>query len=296
VQMLIVNAIDPVSTVGLMERKVQQTNVDLEKLADVLRHPREPHEALPAATPGESVMRLTGSVELRHVTFGYSRVAPPVIREVSLSVKAGQRVALVGASGSGKSTVAKLIAGLYEPWSGEVVFDGRSRKDIPRSVLTDSLAIVDQDIALFKGTIRENLTLWDDTLPDDAMLAAARDAHIHRDIVRQRNGYESRVEEAGRNLSGGQRQRLEIARALATAPRVLVLDEATSALDPDVEKRVEDSLRRRGCTCVIVAHRLSTIRDCDEILVFERGVVVQRGRHDEMAYVAGPYQRLIAAT
>ena len=241
-------------------------------------------------------LRLTGQLELRNVTFGYRPNRPPLIEDFSLRLDPGQRVAVIGATGSGKSTLVKLLGGMYSPWSGEILYDGVLRRDIPRKVLTDSIATVDQQIMLFAASVRANLTMWNPTVPDHQLVAAATDALIHDDIMGRTSGYESPVEEGGRNFSGGQRQRLEIARALVNNPSILLLDEATSTLDSVGEMRIDDALRRRGCTCLIIAHRLSTIRDSDLIIVMDRGREIQRGTHDELiADRAGMYHQLVAA-
>ena len=282
--------------------RMRTLEADLLRVRDVMVAEPDPGRATPpggVAAGGiatiDGRLRTTGRISFENVTFGYRRQAP-LIEGFSLSVEPGQRVAIVGPSASGKSTLAGLLAGLHRPWSGRVLLDGHSHADIPHDVLTRSVAIVEQRIQLFAGSIRDNLTMWDPTVAEEAVIAAARDAAIHDEIMARGDGYDAHVAEGGLNFSGGQRQRLEIARALVNEPSVLILDEATASLDPLVELRVDDALRRRGCTCFIVAHRLSTIRDADLIVVLDGGKEVQRGSHDELrAEPGGLYGRLLEA-
>ncbi len=295
-QGLLGSFIGPINTLLNLGSSLQDLESDLTRLDDVLGNPisLEAEQQISEATALLDDYRLKGEVEVRDLTFGYNPVEPPLVQNFSMHVQPGQRVALVGGSGSGKSTVAKILAGLYKPWSGQILFDGQLREQVPRRSMTDSLAMVEQEIFLFAGSIRQNLTLWDSTVPDKNLVRACRDALIEEVVLALPGGYDAQMIEGGVNLSGGQRQRMELARALINDPSVLVMDEATSALDGETEEQVMQQIRRRGCTCIIVAHRLSTIRDCDEIIVLEKGKIVQRGSHEELLEMGGAYARLIS--
>ena len=283
----------PAMTLVSAGQTIQEMRTQMERIEDVMEYPED--ENVKSGGDGDAdLSKLKGSVELKNVTFGYSRLEEPLIRDFSLSLKPGQRVALVGSSGCGKSTVSKLVSGLYRPWSGEILFDGKPRKAYPREVMTGSLAVVDQDIILFEDTIANNIKMWDDSIEDFEMILAARDAQLHDDIVRLPGGYRHRLTSGGKNLSGGQRQRMEIARVLAQDPTIIILDEATSALDAKTEYEVVNAIRDRGITCIVIAHRLSTVRDCDEILVLDHGRVAERGTHDELMKLHGMYADLVS--
>ena len=278
---------------------LQALEADLDRLDDIIKSPTlDPREVDSESSENfktiKGQLRLSGLVELRDVTFGYDVNKQPLFKDFSLIIKPGQRVALVGFSGSGKSTLSQLVAGVLTPWSGEVLFDGVPIGQVPAEILSTSLSVVEQQSSLFSATVRENLTLWNPTIPDESVVQASRDACIHDTIIARPDGYESTVSEGGLNFSGGQRQRLEIARALTNGPSIVILDEATSALDARTEERIDHALRRRGLSCLIVAHRLSTIRDCDRIFVLEKGKVAQSGTHEEMlAEPGGPYASLV---
>lgn len=291
IQALMASLMGPVNSLVGLGGRLQAAEGDLERLSDVMRSSPRPPPAAVAGLPA----KLDGRVELRNLTFGYNPCEPPLLEGFSLSLAPGARVALVGASGSGKSTVGRLLCGLEAPWSGEVLIDGHAIDTIPPGVFANSVAYVDQDIFLFEGSIRDNLTLWDPTIGDGVLIQALKDAEIHADVSERPGGTDGEVAEGGGNFSGGQRQRLEIARALVANPSILVLDEATAALDPVTEKTIDDNIRRRGCTCLIIAHRLSTIRDCDEIIVLRQGRAVERGSHDDLMERGGLYAELIRA-
>lgn len=274
---------------------MQEMRTQMERVEDVMQYPVDVPEETDNDAGESGYAKLTGEVELKNVTFGYSRLAPPLIESFSMHVKPGSAVAFVGESGCGKSTLSKLISGLYKPWSGEILFGGTPQGDIPRGVFTGSLAVVDQDIILFEDSIANNIKMWDNTIEDFEMIMAARDARLHEDIMQRDGGYQYRITEGGKDFSGGQRQRMEIARVLAQDPTIIIMDEATSALDARTEFEVVNAIRDRGITCIVIAHRLSTIRDCDEIIVLDHGKVVERGTHDELMALGGAYTRLVTS-
>lgn len=284
--------ISPATLLISAGQSLQEMRTEMERIEDVMRYPTDVPEDEPVSDNCE-YDKLSGNIEMKNVTFGYSRLAEPLIENFNLSLKTGSRVAFVGPSGCGKSTLSKLISGLYKPWSGEILFDGKKISEIDRSVFTGSLAVVDQDIILFEDTIANNIKMWDNSIEDFEMIMAARDAQLHEDIMQREGGYQYKMTEGGKDFSGGQRQRMEIARVLAQDPTIIILDEATSALDAKTEYNVVNSIKDRGITCIVVAHRLSTIRDCDEIIVMDNGRVAERGTHDELMKKGGMYAELV---
>ena len=281
----------PVNQLVGFIQKIQTLKADMSRVEDIMKYEEDSKFAEQEMVSMSE--KLTGEIELKDISFGYSILEKPLVEGFNFHLPCGSSIAFVGASGCGKSTVSKIVSGLYMPWTGEILMDGVESKRIPKEILSSSVSTVSQNITLFSGTIRDNLTMWNKNILDEDMVKAAKDACIHEAITAKPGAYEFMLAEGGTNLSGGQRQRLEIARALVTNPSILIMDEATSALDPIVEKEIIDNIKRRGCTCVIVAHRLSAIRDCDEIIVMERGKIVQRGTHQELAAKEGHYQRLI---
>ncbi|MFP4661665.1 MAG: NHLP family bacteriocin export ABC transporter peptidase/permease/ATPase subunit [Halanaerobiales bacterium] len=326
-QFLMISFISPINDIVGLGSRIQEVKGDMNRLDDALDYEIDPYiendtdfnddnidevglnkdevniAQVKSVTSNDyvdsssqtAVVKLSGDIKIKELSFGYNPLEDPVVKDFSLELKPGSRIALVGGSGSGKSTIARLISGLYLPWTGTILFDGRERQEIPRMLAANSIAYVDQEVSIYEGTVSENIRLWDDTIPESEVIRAARDACIHELITGRPGAYDSKVEEGGRNFSGGQKQRLEIARALVNNPTILILDEASSALDPRTEKKIDENIRKRGCTSIIVAHRLSTIRDCDEIIVLKDGVIVQRGTHEELKDLDGDYARLIAS-
>ncbi len=274
-------------------QSLQEMRTEMERIDDVMRYPED--SAFAPAGTAEEGSKLTGNIEIKNVFFGYAPFGEPVIKDFSLTLKPGKSVAIVGGSGCGKSTMSKLISGLYRPWSGEILFDGKPMSEIDEGVFHGSLAVVDQDIILFEDTIANNIKMWDDSIEDFEMILAARDAQLHDDILARPDGYSHKLQEGGKDFSGGQRQRLEIARVLAQDPTIIILDEATSALDAQTEYEVVKAIRERGITCIVIAHRLSTIRSCDEILVMDSGVIVERGTHAELMEKGEFYRELVTS-
>ena len=271
---------------------LQEMRTEMERVEDVMEYPTDVEFA--DERNDAEYDKLSGLLEMKNVTFGYSGLSAPLIENFSLTLKPGSRVAFVGPSGCGKSTLSKLISGLYKPWSGEILFDGKPISAIDRSVFTGSLAVVDQDIILFEDTIANNIKMWDSSIEDFEMIMAARDAKLHEDIMQREGGYQYKITEGGKDFSGGQRQRMEIARVLAQDPTIIIMDEATSALDAKTEYEVVNSIKDRGITCIVVAHRLSTVRDCDEIIVMDNGKVVERGTHEQLYASGGSYTKLVS--
>ena len=285
----------PATTLVEAGQTIQEMRTSMERVEDVMNYPDDPLFKEEDVDENTDYKKLGGDIEFKNVTFGYSPLADPIIKDFSMHLEPGKRIAIVGASGCGKSTVSKLATGLYMPWSGEILYDGKRISEIPRSVFTSSVAMVDQDIMLFEDTIANNIRMWDETIEDFDIILAARDAQIHEDIVERPGGYQAKIIERGRNLSGGQRQRIEIARTLALDPSIVIMDEATSALDAKTEFELVKAVNARGISCIVVAHRLSTIRDCDEIIVLKNGVIEERGTHDELMAKGGSYKDLVTS-
>ena len=293
-QGLINETIYPIIRAIASVQTVMRINSSIQRIKDVTDCSQESAElSLPAGDELPDTAKLAGEIELRDVTFGYDRSLPPILSHFSLKIKAGERIALVGPSGCGKSTLLSLVSGLYEPWEGEVLFDGKPRSALDRMTFVNSVSVINQDVTLFEGTIADNVKMWDESIEDFTMVMACNDAQMHHEIMERPGGYHGTVMERGKNFSGGQRQRIEIATALAKEPAILLMDEGTSALDPQTEAKVMDNLFGLGMTMVMIAHRLETIAGCDQIYVIEQGHITQHGTHDELRQQDGLYSNLL---
>lgn len=282
----------PVQSLISAGQSLQEMRVQMDRIEDVMKYPADPMLTREVEESSE-YHKLSGNLEMRDVTFGYSKLAEPLIKDFNLKIKQGERIAFVGTSGCGKSTLAKLLSGLYQPWTGDILFDGKKMTEIDRNVFTGSLAVVDQDIILFEDTISNNIKMWNNSIEDYEVIMSAFDAKLHKEILQREGGYDYKITENGKDFSGGQRQRIEIARALVGDPTILIMDEATSALDAKTEYEVVEAIKARGITCIIVAHRLSTIRDCDQIIVLDHGRIAEQGNHEELMALGGLYKELM---
>ena len=281
----------PAMTIISSGQTLQEMRTQMERVDDVLQYPLD--DNVTREIPSKNYSKIKGNLILKNISFGYSRLDAPVIRDFNLEIKQGQKIAIVGGTGSGKSTLSKLISGLYSPWEGEIIFNGQKMEEIDHEIFTSSIAVVDQDITLFEDTIMNNLKMWDRSIEDYEVIMACNDAQIHNQIMERDGGYKANVLEGGKNFSGGEKQRLEIARSLAMDPSIIILDEATSALDAKTEYDVVRAIKARGITTIVIAHRLSTIRDADLIVVLDRGVIVEQGTHDELMALKGSYYELV---
>jgi ABC-type bacteriocin/lantibiotic exporter with double-glycine peptidase domain len=290
-QALLSSFMAPAMTLINSGQTLQEMRTQMERVDDVLEYPLD--QNVTRSIPTDSISKIKGNLVLKNVTFGYSRLDKPILTDFNLEIKQGQKIAIVGSTGSGKSTLSKLISGLYSPWSGEIIFNGKKMEEIDHEIFTSSIAVVDQDITLYEDTIANNIKMWDESIEDYEVIMACSDAQIHETISKRDGGYNAPVLEGGRNFSGGEKQRLEIARSLAADPSIIILDEATSALDAKTEFEVVKAIKARGITTIVIAHRLSTIRDADLIVVLEKGHIVEQGNHDELMAKKGSYFELV---